>query len=52
MDAHLYRPGWRWEDLGLLTGLGTLTALQIREGGEKGKWREKGVREEVEIFNK
>ena len=49
------------EDLGLPTGQGTLTALKTREGGgggveggegEVGRWKEKGGREEVEIFNK
>ena len=43
MDAHLYRPGWRRENLGLPTGQGTLTALRTREGGggeeEEGKGR-------------
>ena len=44
LDAHLPRPGWRGEDLGLPTGQGTLTALKTREGGGfgeeegKGKW--------------
>ena len=57
MDAHLPRPGWRGEDLGLPTGQGTLTALRTREGGEGGEGevrreREKGGREELEIFNK
>ena len=45
------------EDLGLPTGQGTLTALKTREGrgggeGEVGREREKGGREEAEIFNK
>ena len=35
-DAHLPRPGWRGEDLGLPTGQGTLTALRTGEGGEGG----------------
>ena len=44
MDAHLYRPGWRGEDLGRPTGQGNLTALRTREGGGgeegkgKGRW--------------
>ena len=33
MDAHLYRPGWRGEDLELPMGQGTLSALRTREGG-------------------
>ena len=39
LDAHLYRPGWRKEDLGLPTGQGNLTALRTREGraGGEGK---------------
>ena len=48
LNAHFYRPGWRGEDLGLLMGQGTLTALRTRKGGRE---REKGGREEVEIFN-
>ena len=44
MDAHLYIPVWRGEDLGLPMGQGTLTALKTREKGGGG--------EEVEIFNK
>ena len=54
MDAHLYRPGWCGEDLGLPMEQGTLTALRTREGGEGevGRGREKGGGEEVEIFNK
>ena len=48
MDAHLYRLGWRGEDLGLPIGQGTLTALRTREGrgGEdgEGKGRQAGVR--------
>ena len=32
LDAHLPRPGWRGEDLGLPTGQGTLTALRTGEG--------------------
>ena len=40
MDAHLPRPGWRGEDLGLPTGHGTLTALWTGEGpGEE--WGER-----------
>ena len=49
MDAHLYGPRWRGEDLGLPTGQGTLTALKTEEegrGGGKGGW------EEMEIFSK
>ena len=52
LDAHLPRPGWRGEGLGLPTGQGTLTALRTGEGGGGGGEREKGGREEVEIFNK
>ena len=47
LDAHLPRPGWRGEDLGLPTGQGTLTALRTGEGGR----RRKMGGEEVEIFN-
>ena len=44
LDAHLHRPGWRGEDLGLPTGQGTLTALRTRErGGGGGK--DEGKRE-------
>ena len=39
LDAHLPRPGWSGEDLGLITGQGTLTALRTVEGG--GKWKER-----------
>ena len=35
LDAHLPRPGWRREDLGLPTGQGTLTVLQTGKGGGK-----------------
>ena len=42
MDAHLYRPVWREEDLGLPTGQGTLTALKIGEGGGGGEGERKG----------
>ena len=42
MDAHLYRPVWRREDLGLPTGQGTLTSLRTREGGEGGEGEGKG----------
>ena len=57
MGAHLYRPVWRGEDLGLSMGQGTLTALKTREGGrggegEVGRGREKVGGEEVKIFNK
>ena len=54
MDAHLPRPGWRGEDLGLPMGQGTLTALKTGEGGRGGgeSGREMGGGEEVEIFNK
>ena len=52
MDAHLYRPVWRGEDLGVPTGQGNLTALKTREGAGGGRGKEKGGREEVEIFNK
>ena len=40
------------EDLGLLTGQGTLTALRTVEGGGRGKrsGREMGGMEEVEIL--
>ena len=37
MDAHLSRPGWRGEDLGLSTVQGTLTASDWRGRG-RGKW--------------
>ena len=37
MDAHLPRPGWSREDLGLPMGQGTLTALSTRKGGGGGK---------------
>ena len=36
LDAHLPRPGWRGEDLGLPTGQGTLTALRTGEGRGEG----------------
>ena len=52
LDAHLYRPGWSGEDLGLPTGQETLTALKVREGGGGGEGREKGGGKEVDIFNK
>ena len=48
MDAHLYRPGWRGEDLGLPTGQGILTALRTKKGGEG---KEGEGKREVEIFN-
>ena len=32
MDAHLPRPGWRGEGLGLPTEQGTLTSLRTGEG--------------------
>ena len=60
LDAHLPRPGWKGENLGLPTGQGTLTALGTREGGpeklgegerSKGKWREMGDWEEAESFS-
>ena len=51
-DAHLYRSGWKGEDLGLPTGQGTLTALKTREGGGGWEGEGKGGGEEVEIFNK
>ena len=43
LDAHLYRLGWRGEDLGLPTGQGTLTALKTREGrgGGEGNGKER-----------
>ena len=43
MDAHLYRPEWRGEDLGLPMGQGTLTALRTREegGGAEGEGKER-----------
>ena len=44
MDAHLYRPGWRREDLGLPTGQGTLTALRTRKGEGDGEGDGKGRR--------
>ena len=37
MDAHLYRPGWSGEDLGLPMGLVTLPAVRTREGGGGGE---------------
>ena len=46
LDAHLPRPGWRGEGLGLSTGQGTLTSLRTGEqgGGEVagvgGKWED------------
>ena len=42
LDAHLPRPGWRGEDLGLPTGQGTLTALRTEEGGGGGEGEGKG----------
>ena len=42
MDAHLPRPGWRGEDLGLPTGQGTLTALCTGDGGGGGMGEGKG----------
>ena len=48
LDAHLYIPGWREEDLRLHTGQGTLTSLRTRERGGSG--RKKGGREKVEIL--
>ena len=36
LDAHLPRPGGRWEDLELPTRQETLTALRTGEGGEEG----------------
>ena len=44
MDAHLYRPVWRGEDLGLPMGQGTLIALRTREGGVVGEGEVKGRR--------
>ena len=44
MNAHLLRPGWRGEDLGLPTGQGTLTALWTGEGGGGGKEEGNGRR--------
>ena len=42
MDAHLYRPGWRGEDLGLPMGQETLTALRTGEGRGGGEGEGKG----------
>ena len=56
MDAHLPRPRWRGEDLGLPTGKGILTVLQAGEGEGVKRGREKemggGGREQAENFNK
>ena len=52
LDAHLYRAGWRWENLELPTGQGTLTALRNRERGGGGEGDGKGSREKLEILNK
>ena len=52
MDAHLYRPVWSGEDLGLPMGQGTLLLLRLEREGKVGRGREKGGGEEVEIFNK
>ena len=52
LDAHLPRPGWRGEYLGLSTGQGTLTAFRTGEGGGGETGREMGEGEEVKIFNK
>ena len=49
MEAHLPRPGWRGEGLGLPIGQGSLTSLRTEEGRSG---REIGGGEEVEIFNK
>ena len=59
LDAHLYRPGWSGEDLGLPTGQETMTALSTGEGGKEGVGGKRGSGgngmvwgggEEVEIF--
>ena len=52
LDAHLPRPGWMVEDVGLPTGQGTLTALQTGEEGERSgvRRREMGGWEEAETF--
>ena len=42
LDAHLYRYGWRGEDLGLPRVKETLTALRTRERGWGGEREEKG----------
>ena len=52
LDAHLHRPEWRGEDLGLLTKQGTLTALRIGEGESGAKGREREVRRRWKFFNK
>ena len=44
LDAHLPRPEWRGEGLGLPTGQGTLTALRTGGGGEIGEWEGNGRR--------
>ena len=36
LDAHLPRPGWSGEDLGVPTRQETLTALRTGEGGGEG----------------
>ena len=51
MNAHLYRPGWRGEDLGLPMGQGNLTALRTREGGSGGEGEGKGKRGGGENFS-
>ena len=53
LDAHLPRPGWSGEELGLPTGQGTLPSLRTEGGRERGRGsgREMGGGEEVEILN-
>ena len=48
MDAHLYRPGCKGEDLGLPKGQGTLTALRTRKGGGGVEGEENRGGEEVD----
>ena len=54
MDAHLPRPRWSEEGLGLPTGQGNLTFLRTGEGGrgELEGIERKEAGQEVEIFKK
>ena len=52
LDAHLYRPGWRGRTLDFPWGREPWLLLGLEREGMVGRGREKGGREEVEIFNK